>query len=267
MIFRPLLILLLTAICTVGASAQNTRINDPNRVGWWAGFATFKLGNKWSLHSEYQWRRENFVTDWQQGLLRIGANFQVNPKLQLRAGYAWAETFAYGDYPINGLGRDFTEHRAFQMATLTDKPGGRLDVSHRFLLEQRWIGRYTRPEAAREDEYFFVNRLRYMFRVQCPLQGKTLEDKEFYAAAYDEVFIGFGKNVNENVFDQNRFGLLLGHRFSKRLRIEGGFFNQILQLPREVVLPGSANGRNVFQYNTGFIVNAYFNIDLTQSGQ
>jgi hypothetical protein len=162
------------------------------------------------------------------------------------------------------MGKDFTEHRIFQMATLTDKPG-RLDVSHRFMLEQRWIGRYTAPELTREDEYFFVNRLRYMFRMQCPFKGKTLDDKEFYAAAYDEIFIGFGKNVNENVFDQNRIGLLIGYRFNKTIRMEGGYFNQILQLPREIILPGSANGRNVFQSNTGFIVNVFLNLDLSQA--
>lgn len=268
MTFRPLFLLLITvAFCITDISAQNTRINDHNRVGWWAGFATIKLSPKWGIHGEYQWRREDFLTHWQQGMVRVGANYQINPKVQLRAGYAWIETFAYGDYPLNGLGRDFTEHRAFQMATLTDKPGKRLDVSHRFMLEQRWVGRYTRPEALREDEYFFVNRLRYMFRAQCPLQGNTLDDKELYAAAYDEVFIGFGKNVNENVFDQNRIGLLLGYRFNKICRLEGGFFNQILQLGREVTLPGSTVGRNVFQHNTGFVVNAYFNIDLTRSGQ
>jgi len=262
MILRTILVLSLLVSLANSSMAQNTRITDRNKVGWWAGFATFKLNNKWGIHTEYQWRRENFVTDWQQGLSRVGLNYQATPKVQLRAGYAWIETYNYGDYPINGLGRDFTEHRAFQMATLTDKPG-RLDVSHRFMLEQRWIGRYTKPEVTREDEYFFVNRLRYMFRMQCPLKGKTIDDKEFYAAVYDEIFIGFGKNVNENVFDQNRIGLLLGYRFNKTLRIEGGFFNQIVQLPREITLPGSPNGRNVFQHNTGFIINTYINLDLS----
>jgi len=98
--------------------------------------------------------------------------------------------------------------------------------------------------------------------MQCPFRGKTLDDQEFYAAAYDEIFIGFGKNVNENVFDQNRIGLLIGYRFSKKIRVEGGYFNQILQLPREITLPDSPNGRNVFQYNSGFIVNTFINLDL-----
>ncbi len=100
-----------------------------------------------------------------------------------------------------------------------------------------------------------------MFRMQCPLMGQTLDDKEIYAVAYDEIFVGFGENVNENVFDQNRLAVLLGFRFNKTIRIEGGYFNQILQLPREIILPDSPNGRNVFQYNSGFIVNTLVNLD------
>jgi hypothetical protein len=256
--------LMFVVLLAIGANAQNTRINDDNQIGWWAFFSTLKLNDRWGIHAEYQWRRENFVADWQQSLLRVGLNYQASKRLQLRLGYAWIETFQYGDFPINAMGRDFTEHRAFQMATLTDKLG-RLDLSHRFMLEQRWIGRYTNPEKEREDEYFFVNRLRYMLRLQCPLQGATLEDKEFYAAAYNEVFVGFGKNVNENVFDQNRIGLLVGYRLNKTLRVEGGFFHQTLQLPREVLLPGSTNGQNVFQYNSGFIVNLFLNLEAGKS--
>ena len=75
---------------------------------------------------------------------------------------------------------------------------------------------------------------------------------------YEEIFIGFGKNVNENIFDQNRIGILLGYRFNPIVRIEAGYLNRILQLGREV------NNRNVFQQNNGIILNANFNIDLTK---
>ncbi|MFN0214577.1 MAG: DUF2490 domain-containing protein [Saprospiraceae bacterium] len=266
MISRSIYSLMFLAMFLTSSTAQNTRLKDHNRIGWMAGFASFKFNQDLGLHLEYQWRRENFVTNWQQGLLRLGLNYQLAPKVQLRLGYAWIETFAYGDYPINSFGKDFTEHRAFQMATLTDKPG-RMDVSHRFLLEQRWIGRYKSMEATREDEYFFVNRLRYLFRIQYPLKGKTLDVKELYAAAYDEIMIGFGKNVNENVFDQNRVGLLIGYVFNKKFRIEGGLINQIVQLPREITLPDNPVGRNLFQHNTGFIINAISSIDCSKSGK
>lgn len=237
--------------------SQNTRITDNNTIGWFNYFGTFKLNNKIGIHTEYQLRRDNFITDKQQGLLRVGLNYQLNSKIQLRLGYAWIETYSYGDIPINGFGKDFTEHRAFEVVTITDKISI-LDFSHRFMLEQRWVGRYSNALLNTEDEFLFLNRLRYMCRIQLPLKGKTIESKTPYLAIYDEIFVGFGKNVNENIFDQNRFGVLLGYKFNNSLRIEAGYLNQILQLGREV------EGRNVFQNNSGLLVNTILNFDLSK---
>ncbi len=249
LIMQKLIVYFLFISCFVlkNLNAQNTRLNDYNNIGWYAYNGTFKLDKKWSIHTEYQWRRDGVIKEWQQGLLRTGINYQVNQKLSLRMGYALIETYNYGDIPINVFGKRFTEQRAFQMATLIDKIN-MVELSHRFMVEQRWIGRYTNANLTKEDEYFFVNRFRYMFRLQIPLKGKTIADKTPYAAMYNEIFLGFGKNVNENVFDQNRLGLLLGYRFSAKVRVEGGFLSQIVQLPREV------GGRNVWQYNNGLII-------------
>ena len=249
-------LVLFLIICSSKTHAQNTRISNHNTIGWYNYFGTFKLNNKWGIHTEYQWRREHLITHGQQGLLRVGLNYQLNPKIQLRLGYAWVETFAYGEIPLNGFGKDFTENRVFQMVTITDK-ASIVDLSHRFTLEQRWIDRYTNANLSKEDDHVFVNRLRYMFRLQVPLKGKTIGDKTPYLAAYNEVFVGFGKNVNENVFDQNRVGILLGYKFNNTLRLEAGYLNQIVQLGREV------NSRNVYQYNNGLIINANLNVDLS----
>jgi hypothetical protein len=70
---------------------------------------------------------------------------------------------------------------------------------------------------------------------------------------YNEVFIGFGKNVNANVFDQNRLGLLLGYQWNKKYKIEAGYLNQTLQFGRQI------NNQSVFQFNQGIIVNVYLN--------
>lgn len=236
------------------ANAQNTRIKDNNSISWLNQFATIKFSSKWSAHLEYQWRRADGLQNWQQSLLRLGANYQVNPKLQLRLGYGWIETFAYGDFPLQAAGKRFPEHRMFQAATLNDV-NGRFDMSHRFMIEQRWLGRYTSPSLPKPDDFVFLNRLRYMYRLQTPIGKKKMADKTAYAAIYDEVFLGFGKNVNENVFDQNRLGILLGYRFNSKLRVEGGFLQQILQLGREI------NTRDVFQYNNGLIINANYNLN------
>lgn len=69
--------------------------------------------------------------------------------------------------PINALGRGYTEHRFYEMAQLTQKEG-KFYIIHRFMLEQRFIGRYSSPAKMHEDE----------------------------------IHIGFGKNVGANTFDQ-----------------------------------------------------------------
>ena len=238
-------------------TAQNTRIRNTNSIGWYNYFGTFKVSEKFGIHTEYQFRRNEVITEWQQSLLRLGVNYQLNSKIQFRLGYGWIETFPYGEIPINGFGKDFTEHRLFQMATITDKVGI-LDLSHRFMLEQRWVGTYSDPTLHLEDKYLFLNRLRYMFRLQLPLKGKEIKANTPYLAAYDEVFIGFGENVNANIFDQNRLGVALGYRFNKCFRLEAGYLNQVIQFGRLI------NGKNIIQNNNGLVLSANFNFDLTK---
>ncbi|ERM81807.1 hypothetical protein P872_07755 [Rhodonellum psychrophilum GCM71 = DSM 17998] len=245
--------IILLALFFMGLSvqAQNNRLHDYNPVGWYAFFANYKLDDKWSLHGEFQWRREGFFPDPQQNLYRVGVNYAIHKQVVFRLGYAFADTYFYGNIPIQASAKIFPEHRTYQMVTISN-PIGRVALSHRFMLEQRWVGRYVNPNLSKVDDYNFVNRIRYMARIQIPLVGPTLEDKEPYLAAYDEVMIGFGKYVNQNIFDQNRIGLLAGYQFSKSLRIEGGYLNQTAQFGRLI------DGKSVFQHNTGFIVNTYF---------
>lgn len=240
----------LLLIISIKGIAQTGRITDKNSIGWYNYFGTVKINNKLSIHTEYQWRRTQIIKHWQQSLLRTGINYQLNNDVQLRFGYAWVETFAYGDFPLNAFGKQFTEHRTYQMATINNKMG-KLTLSHRFMLEQRWLGRYTSATDTKDDDFLFMNRMRYMIRSQIPLTRNSTNP--LYAAAYNEILIGFGKNVGENIFDQNRIGFLLGKSINHSFRIEAGYINQIVQLGREV------NNRNVFQYNSGVILNTYFN--------
>jgi hypothetical protein len=237
--------------------AQNNRINTHESIGWYSFFGTIKLTEKFGIHSEYQWRRENTITNWQQGLLRVGVNYQYNPRVLFRLGYAWAETYPYGEISINGMGRGFTEHRLYQMLQLYHKEGI-IDISHRLMLEQRFVGRYSNSSLDTEDEFPLLHRMRYMIRFQIPLIGKEIKEKTAYLAIYDEILIGFGENVNSNVFDQNRIGVLLGYKFDKNLRIEAGYLNQIIQFGRQI------NGKNIFQNNNGLIINAHYNFDFTK---
>lgn len=259
--FQHITILLLFATFLItDAHAQNNRISTQESIGWYSLFTTFKLTPQFGLHSEYQWRRADIIEDWQQSLLRVGVNYNPSPDVAFRLGYGWIETFPYGEIPINGLGRRFTEHRIFQMMQLNQKTGS-LNLSHRFMLEQRFVGKYTSAESESQDEFPLLNRLRYMFRFQIPLSSDTAEKKSPYLAVYDEIFIGFGKHVNANVFDQNRIGILFGLPVNDKFRLEAGYLNQTVQFGRQI------DGQNVFQYNNGLVLNAHFNVDFTRTKQ
>lgn len=252
-------ILIIYLICTIGFSplrSQNQRISNSNSIGWYNLFLTSKLNSKLSIHSEFQIRRNQILLEDKQKLFRLGLNYQSRPNVLLRGGYAFIETYAYGNLPLNAFGKAFSEHRAFQMVQLSEKEGI-FNMTHRFMLEQRFIGRYSSEEMDKEESFPLTNRMRYMFRIQTPLLKNKSEDKFLYVAFYDEVFIGFGNNVNANIFDQNRIGALIGYKLDDKTRMEIGYLNQILQYGREL------NNQSIFQYNNGIIFNINFDIDLS----
>lgn len=242
----------------VSVFSQNNRISLRESIGWYSCFATFNFGNKFGLHTEYQFRRYNIITHWQQSLLRLGVNYMMKPSVLFRVGYAWVETFNFGEIPLNAAGKTTTEHRIFEVVQLTHKEK-RLEFTHRYMLEQRFAGRYSSPELTREDTYNLLHRIRYLVRLQVPLKGREIADKTPYVNLFDEIFIGFGKHVGANIFDQNRIGLLLGFRFNKSIRMEGGYLNQIFQFSRLI------DGKNVFQHNHGIIISVNFTINLLKN--
>lgn len=239
------LLLLFTTLSILApeTKAQN-RLTTRNDIGWITTTITPTINKKWSGHIEYQFRREDWVQNWQQSLLRLGINYKLHQQVTAHIGYGWILTFPYGEYNISAVPKMFPEHRIYEQLVINGQAGKML-FTHRLRLEQRWLGKFNNIDNQKPDEYVYLNRVRYMLRADLPLK------KNVYAAAYDEIFIGFGKNVGENIFDQNRIGLVLGYKHSASFKIEGGFLNQAVQLGREI------NGKNVFQQNNGFIINTY----------
>lgn len=225
--------------------AQN-RISNHNSIGWYAVNIDPAITKSWSGHIEYQWRRDDIITKWQQSLLRVGLTYKINPQVSLQAGYAWIETFPYSEYFVAPVRTTFPEHRLYEQVVLRSDIG-KIKLTNRLRLEQRFNGKFTSLSDTKPQSFTYLNRVRFMPRLDVPLDKVNA----LYAALYDEIFIGFGKNVGENVFDQNRTAVMLGYNFNSALKVEGGFFNQTLQLGREV------DGSNVFQYNTGLIVTGY----------
>lgn len=246
-------LLLLFFVCYSGLlPAQNDRVNDYNYINWVQSFNTIRLNKQWSLHAEYQWRRDQGLKNWQQSLLRLGVNYMLNEQVTAHLGYGWIETFSYGDYPIAANGT-FPEHRIYEQLNLK-QPVNKWTFTHRFRVEQRWLGRRRANSSGdREIEgWTFLHRFRYQFRLQRPLWSKA--DDQLYLAAADEIFIGAGKNLGTNIFDQNRIFLLAGYKFSPRFSLEAGYMNQTLQQGRRVA------GQVIMQRNNGWVLSSFLTL-------
>lgn len=247
-----------------GLQAQTTpedttyRIADNNNIGWYVYQGTFKLNDKWDVYTEYQWRRDNWIHNWMQSQIRAGVQYNLNKQASFLLGYSFINTYVYGDYPLASKGYPFPEHRTYQQMVLKN-PIGRFDFTHRLRLEQRWIGQMNALPDRSVHNWRYTNRVRYMMRVNFPLKGNTLDDKEFYLASYDEIFVSFGDKVKSNIFDQNRFAAMLGFKLNSTFRIEGGFFQQMLQQGGYVMQYGKP--KVVIQHNNGLIVTAAFTFD------
>lgn len=227
----------------ISCFAQNDRLSDHNNTNWIQAFNTIRLDKKWSLHVEYQWRRDKGLKNWQQSLLRVGANRKLNEQVTVLLGYGWIETFPYGDFPIASAGT-FPEHRIYEQISFR-QPVNKWIFTHRFRIEQRWLGRVQPGTDRKIEEWLFLHRFRYQFRAQLSLSSK------WYAVAADELFIGAGKNVGVNIFDQNRIFLLAGFKLNQHVSIEAGYFNQTLQQGRRI------NNRSIMQSNNGVVVSLF----------
>lgn len=94
-----------------------------------------------------------------------------------------------------------------------------------------------------------------------PLQGATLDDHEWYVTFFDELFISFGPNVGQNVFNQNRISGGLGYQLTKSLQLELSYLNQWVQHGAL----DKATGRPIFENNNGLRLNVAYSLDFTKS--
>ena len=247
--FGTIILSLLLSIVLTSSVAQAQRLHDDNTISWASSQNTIHVSKRVSLALEYQWRREGIFNSWQQSLARGGIQYHFKSGVTVLGGYAYVITYPFGDYPAGP--HPVPEHRFFEQVAWNDTKG-RFILSHRIRLEQRLLGKIDQKSADGDvKDWVYLNRIRYQMRLAYPLNHKTMTDKTWYMAAYDELFIGFGSNVNQNIFDQNRIGVLAGYQLNKMFRIEGGYLNQTVQ---QGALVGS---KQVYQYNNGLVLNVY----------
>ncbi len=254
---KMLLLLLAGCLAATTGYGQNNRLTDHNTIGWLVYVGDHKIAKQWTLHTEYQARRVDWLRVPQDQLSRLGLGRTLTDRVKVSGGYTYFQSFRYGDYPGVATHRAAPEQRLYEDVTLSD-PLGRLALSHRIRLEQRWLGTRGNGGAGPVEKWTYQNRIRYQLSGEFALQGPTLGDGEWYLNFFDELFMGFGPNVQNNVFNQNRLSAGPGYQFTKGAKVE---LNYLYQLSQHAG-PDPASGRPVFEDNNGFRLNVIYNLDF-----
>ena len=211
-----------TLLAALPLSAQ--RQTSTNTNAWFVFNADAALNEKWAVLFDASARRSGTFDEPMANFVRGGLAYELTDHVRVAVGANWSRTYPYGelpaDYPV-------TERRIWQQAVLSHDIG-RLDVSHRYRLEQRFRGRRNDPDVDRIDYWERSNRFRYQLKGTLPLSGDAIEPGEAYVSLANELFIAIGRNVQYNVFDQNRATLSLGYSLTRNWRTEVGFLEHVI---------------------------------------
>ncbi|WP_457611260.1 DUF2490 domain-containing protein [Lutibacter sp.] len=185
-----------------------TLLAQQEEVGnWLMYFGTNKISDKYSIHTEIQYRNYTITpNNTEQLLLRTGLNYHLSKRATVTAGYAYIPSYVYESEQKSP---ETEEHRIWQQFILTNKIGN-VKFEHRYRIEQRWVNQDYR------------NRLRYRLMLFVPLNKPVIEEGSLFLGLYDEIFI----NTKETFFDRNRLYGALGYQYNKATSLQVGMMHQ-----------------------------------------
>ncbi|VAW20374.1 hypothetical protein MNBD_BACTEROID04-1523 [hydrothermal vent metagenome] len=185
-----------------------TLLAQQEEVGnWLMYFGTNKISDKYSIHTEIQYRNYTITpNNTEQLLLRTGLNYHFSKRATVTAGYAYIPSYVYESEQKSP---ETEEHRIWQQFILTNKIGN-VKFEHRYRIEQRWVNQDYR------------NRLRYRLMLFVPLNKPVIEEGSLFLGLYDEIFI----NTKETFFDRNRLYGALGYQYNKATSLQVGMMHQ-----------------------------------------
>jgi len=191
----------------------SSQINKNDLGSWGMFFNQTRIHNKWSLHSEIQFRSYEIKPNTEQLLIRGGINYHYNKSVIFTGGYGWITNYkddADGDFlkppTVN-------ENRIWQQMQLKNNIG-RVFLEHRYRIEQRWINQSNSTN--------YKNRIRYLLRLSIPINKKEIKKNTIFVGLHDEVFI----HLNSTPFDRNRLYGALGYQFNLITNIQIGYLFQ-----------------------------------------
>ena len=201
----------LTSFILLSFNFSYAQLNTTDIGSWGMLFNQTRFHNKWSLHSEVQFRSYEINPNTEQLLIRGGVNFHANPGLIFTAGYGWITNYINDENVFKDQVVD--ESRIWEQVILRNNTG-RVYFEHRYRFEQRWITTSVNTN--------YRNRLRYLLRLTIPLNNKEVKKNTLFVGLYNEVFI----NLTNSPFDRNRLYGALGYQVNSSTNIQIGYLLQ-----------------------------------------
>ncbi len=190
--------------------------STPGVIGnWLMCFNQTRLHDKWSIHTEVQYRSFEIAPNTEQMLLRGGINYHINNSAFTSVGYAYVTNYAFDKEQMSGV--QVSENRIWQQF-LTRNNLGRGMFEHRYRLEQRWI------QSNSNNRY--IDRIRYLLRITIPLNKKEIKKNTLFLSFYDEIFI----NLTSTPYDRNRLYGAIGYQFLPNANIQIGYLAQTVNI-------------------------------------
>lgn len=179
-----------------------------------------KLNDKWSVNTEFNFRRTNFLEDWEQFIVRPFLHYTFENDLDIALGYSYIKNYNYADFstPI-----DFIENNIFQQLTIKHK-FSRFSFDHRLRFEERFQQNIieTAPNEFVTNGIKNRNRFRYKFQISVPLKSFS-NHRVLNLVFYDEAHLDFGNGLRPEKLDQNWMFLGFSFRASEHIKIRSEY--------------------------------------------
>ncbi|MEO6149446.1 MAG: DUF2490 domain-containing protein [Mucilaginibacter sp.] len=216
---RTTILLLLICLTTGKLFAQTTQ-----QMLWGAWIHSQKLSDHWGYAFDAQFRSADDIDYLRNILLRPSVAYYFDKNHVVNAGYAYVSTNGRN---LSGDKTFRAESRTWEQYTYTHKLYAGIPLSHRFRLEQRYMG----DSADGLNDSYFSQRLRYFIRSVIPFKKDSVFTKGVFLALQNELFVNIQnkEKVNTHFFDQNRAYIALGYRLSKKVDVEAGYMNQYIK--------------------------------------
>ena len=215
-----------------------------NNQQWLQYYNQTKLSEKWTLLFDGGYRWKNEFQESSQYIVRAAIGYNINSDIRISSGLAHL-----GFYSSDKINR--VEFRPYQEMVVKNN-FNKINLVHRYRMEERFFNPVINGETQTPNTFNF--RFRYSLMLSIPLfkLSKVKTDKVFLLNIGDEIFINAGKNVVNNIFDQNRFIISPSFKLNESLTLSLTWNSQF----------ASTSSQAIFNYTNVFWLQIKHKLDI-----